>query len=226
MLNPHRLTKAQHIWLWEHRCKKHCKPFSEHPSCFLKEAPDESPISERVGYFDIEATGLNANWDYILSYALKVDGMIYGRVLTKAEVLDWRVLDKDLVRELCSHLRTVDRVIVHYGRDRRFDLPFVRTRALRWRVDFPLYKQVLVTDNYDVAKNKLKLHSYRLEAICQFLEIPAKTHPMKPAMWQKAKLGDGRALDYIWRHNVEDVVSLKLAYERVEGFVRKVNTSI
>jgi uncharacterized protein YprB with RNaseH-like and TPR domain len=183
-------------------------------------------IGEKVGYFDIETTGLNANWDYIISYALKIDDKTYGRSLTKEEVLDYNVLDRKLIQEFNEVIKGLDRLVVYWGKDRRHDVPFIRTRALRWGIDFPLYKDILVTDCYDIVKGKLRLHRNRLENVCDFLGIPSKEHRLDAAIWQKAKLGDKRSLKYIWDHNREDVVSLKGVYERVKDFSANTKTSI
>ena len=118
------------------------------------------------------------------------------------------------------------RVVVYWGRDRRHDLPFLRSRALKYGIDFPLYKSLYVTDVYDWAKGKLSLHSYRLQVVCEYLGIPAKQHPLDGDRWLAASIGDEKALKYIWDHNVEDVVALEPVYDYLEPFVRGSKVSI
>ena len=184
-------------------------------------------IEERIGFLDIETTGLNANWDYIISWAMvDNEGKVYGRVLTKKEVLDWKKLDKKLMKEFSETIKNFDRVVVYWGKDRRHDLPFLRTRCLKWKVYFPLYREVFVTDMYDIVKGKLRLHRNRLENVCDFLGIPAKEHRLDPDIWQKAKLGDKKSLKWIWLHNLEDVISLKAVYERLNEFSASRKVSI
>ena len=87
MLNLNRMKKDDIIWLAKHKCK-HSHSYLEHQKCLENEQPDMSPVRERVGFLDIESTGLNANWDYVISYAiLGNNGKLVGRVLTPKEVL-------------------------------------------------------------------------------------------------------------------------------------------
>jgi len=226
MLNLNRLKKDEIIWLFNQKCK-HRHRLVEHPKCleeFLRN--NQSPLSERVGHLDIETVGLNANYDYIISYCIYSDGKFFGRVLTPKEVLNWKVLDRDLMYEFCKDIRQFDRVTVYWGKERRHDIPFLRSRAIKARADFPLYKEVFVTDVYDLCKNKLRLDHYRLENVCKFLGIPAKQHPLNPDIWQQAKLGNQKALNYIWLHNKEDVVSLSKVYAVMEKYSSRNKTSI
>ena len=125
--------------------KGHCRhrhSYIDHPNCFLT----ENNIAERVGFFDIETTGLFGNWDYIISFALKIGDKVYGRSLTPVEVIDYATLDKNLIEEFSELIRKLDRIVVYWGKDRRHDLPFIRTRALKWNIYFPEYRDVFVTD--------------------------------------------------------------------------------
>ncbi|MCG6536345.1 MAG: ribonuclease H-like domain-containing protein, partial [Syntrophales bacterium LBB04] len=129
----------------------------------MKESPDDSPFKERVGYFDIEASGLNATFAYMFSYCIiGSDGSQCGRVLTPSEIRTGK-FDEKLTEEMARDLRKYHRIVTYYGGDHRFDLPFVRTRSIKHGVDFPLYKEVYATDLYPIVRNKLKLHSNRLE---------------------------------------------------------------
>lgn len=224
MLNLNRMKKDEILFLWKNHCK-HGHRLIEHPECIRDFS--NSPINERIGYLDIETTGLNGNWDYIISLAILDDKeKVHGRVLNPKETLNFNILDKNLMKEFSETIKNFDRIIVYWGKDRRHDLPFLRTRCLKWNVYFPLYKDVFVNDVYDIVKGKLRLHRNRLENVCEFLKIPAKTHKLDSEMWQKAKLGDKPALKYVWLHNKEDVYSLKGVYERLEGFSSSRKASI
>jgi len=214
-------------WLYGWRCSAHSMDGISHYPCFLREKPLDSPFQERVGIFDLETSGLNADFAYIFSYSIldDTDGKVYGRVLTPREVRS-SVFDKNLVVEMCRDLKKFNRIVVHYGGDRRFDAPFARTRAIKYGCDFPLYKDIWVTDTWLMSKNKLKLRSNRLAVICEFFGIEAKTHPLTPDVWQTASAGNGKSLEFIWTHNVEDVTSTQKVYHLLEGYVAKSKTSI
>lgn len=203
------MKKSQVEWLHTHLCKKHSHSYLEHYDCYLKDEIPDAPYKEKLGHLDIETSDLNANFGYIFSYAIKEDaGKILGRVLLPNEVRSG-AFDKALVGEMCRDLRKFDRVTTYYGGDHRFDLPFMRTRALFYRADFPLYREVLHTDIYPIVRNKLKLNRNRLATVCMLLGIPAKGHYLNPTIWCNARAGDKKSLDYIWRHNCEDVESLE-----------------
>jgi len=230
-LNWNKLKKVEMLWLNNHFCR-HGHRYREHLPCFLEEKPQQSPIGgEVVGYLDIETDGLNANFGYVISYCIKVGDKVVGRVLRPDEVRDWKVLDRNLMREFCRDVRRFDRLVVYWGvgsgrRGSRHDLPFLRTRCLKYNLPFPLFGDVMGTDCYDIVRGKLRLHSNRLESVAQFLNIPAKGHKLDPEMWQRAKAGDKKALGFVWAHNCEDCVTLEAVYLKLQEFVRGSRASI
>ena len=221
------MRKSDIEWLATHYCKKHRHSYLEHyGSCFLTEKPVESPFHERIGFFDLETSGLKADFAFIFSYAIRGDdGKLYGRVLRPEEIHKSQ-FDKNLVVEMCRDLKLFDRIVVHYGGDRRFDCPFARTRALKHGADFPQHKDLWVSDTWLMAKNKLKLRSNKLGVICEFFGISAKDHPLTPDIWMTACAGNKQSLGYIWTHNVEDVDSMKKVYELLINHVNKNKVSV
>jgi uncharacterized protein YprB with RNaseH-like and TPR domain len=209
--------------LFNHRCK-HYHRYIEHLPCFEEEKPPQNTISEKVGHLDIESSNLKANYGIIFSYAIKdKDGNLFGRSLTPHEIRSG-IYDKTLLTECIADMRKFDLLSVFFGE--YFDLPTIRTRALYYRLDFPLYKEIKIIDVWKIARKKLNLHSNRLEVICDFYGIPAKTHPMKPDIWVKALSGNQEALSFIWEHNKEDVLSLEAVYNLLINYVGKSNRSI
>lgn len=215
-----RLKKAEILWLSKHRCK-HKHTFLEHYSCYLKEVESSS---ERLGFFDIEASGLQANFAIMLCYCIKEAGSdkIYQYSVTKKE-LD-TCLDKNVVRRCIEDLSKFDKIITFYGS--RFDFPFVRTRALVNNIDFPEYGQLFHNDLYYNIRYKFKLHSNRLENACRvLLGKTEKTH-VDPNIWLKALRGSKKELDWILDHCQRDVRDLERLYDKVHIFKGKANTSI
>jgi DNA polymerase III epsilon subunit-like protein len=138
--------------------------------------------------------------------------------------------DKNLIAQFIKDANSFTRLIFHYGNDRRFDLPFLRTRAVKWGLPFPRYKCVYVSDTYPILRNKFKLHSNRLETACDFFDIPAKQHKLKPDVWLEMITGNKRrmkhAIEYILTHNIEDVLSLEKLWEKISPYVKIGKTSI
>lgn len=199
-----KLRKKDLVWLAENYCR-HRHTYLEHYSCFLAEKPSTSPLKERIGILDIETTGLKANWGHMLSWCImdQGDGKIHYGLLTKREVRDKR--DARIVKSVVKKMKEYDRLVTYYGT--RFDLPYIRSRALAQGIEFPAYKDIYHTDMYYVARNKFAIHSNRLASVCEFFGIPAKGHRMTPELWTRAGAGDEEALNTILLHNKEDVES-------------------
>lgn len=219
-----KLKKSEIEWLADHRCK-HRVTYLEHYNCYLAENPD-GPMKERIGFLDIETSNLKASFGYIISYCImEMGGKMHERVITPREIKNG-TFDTDMLREFENTISLFDRVCVYWGKDRRHDIPFLRTRALKAGVGFPLYRDVCVIDLYDWAKNKLSLHGYKLEIVCRELDIPAKEHPLDGKTWVRAMAGDKDALDYILIHNREDVVCMEPLYHKLEPFMRRTKVTI
>ena len=199
-----KLRKMDMVWLAENFCR-HGHTYLAHYSCFLSEKPDTSPMKENMGIFDIETTGLKANWSHMLSWCMKEQGknVIHSDLITSREARDKN--DKRIVKSAIKEIEKYDRIIGYYSM--RFDIPYVRTRALHHGFDFPKYRDLYHTDLYFIARSKFALHSNRLGAICQYFGIEAKNHPMTPDLWQRAGAGKEEALETILTHCKEDVDS-------------------
>lgn len=192
----------------------------EHPNCWNKYG-DVSNIS--TVYFDIETNGLQADFNNLLTYSFKVankNEYITGTI--KKSELRYQG-DKRLVEEICHVLHTFDRVVTYYGS--RFDLPFIRTKALEYGIDFPSNREVQQIDLWQTARRKLKLHSNRLISVCDILGIKGKSS-VQPVLWRKANFGDLNALNAILKHNMNDVMVLEKVHKRLEEHVGYTRSSI
>lgn len=219
MKNLNALTKQELVDRFRWRCD-HGHNGIAHWNCWDR----LKGVVERVGYFDIEATNLAANFGYCLSYCiLGDDNKMVARCIEQKDILAGG-FDKRLMAQFVEDVWDYDRLIGYYSK--RFDAPYLRTRCEFHGLVFPLYRQVLHTDAYDTVKHKFKFHSNRLAAACEFFGIPAKGHPLKPAVWQKAQAGDKKALAFILEHNKEDVTSLKALWEKIGKHHRTINTTI
>ncbi len=217
-----RLKKKEIVWLSRHRCKKHGHSFLEHYNCYLR----ENPLNERIGSFDIETSSLNAVYGYVFSYCIKEHGGgLFGRVVTRSEILSY-VFDKNLINEMMQVLKKFDRLIVYYGKDRRHDIPFIRSRAVLYNLEFPEYGEINITDVYDIIRGKFRLHNNRLGTICDYLDIEAKVHKLTPKIWCYASAGHTPSLKHIFEHNKEDVISLEKLYNKVINFSAKRDCSL
>lgn len=220
-LNVANLKKSEIVKRSNYHCK-HGHDGLAHDKCYN----EEHGATERVGYFDIETFGMGFNADagWILTYCLlSEEGILYSGFATPKELLS-DIPDKRLIKDLCEDLKHFDRIITYYGK--RFDAPYVRTRATKFGINFPYYKQLNHTDVYDIIKHKYSFRRRNLESACRFFGISAKGHRFGPELWRKAFQGDKSAMQSILAHNEEDVESLKALYSIVEKSVHLVDSSI
>ena len=220
----YRLKKSELVWLGSHLCKAHSVNFLSHYNCFLRECPEDSPMKEKIGVFDIETTGLKANWSHMLCWSMKELGKegIHSHLITRSAVRDKN--DKKVVLSAIAEITKYDRIITYYGSG--FDIPYLRSRAIYHQIDFPTYKELLHTDLYYIARSKLRLHSNRLGSICQFFGIDAKNHPMTPDLWQRAGAGEKEALDEVLTHCIEDVQSTEKVWDMLNKYYGNIKRSI
>lgn len=174
----------------------------------------------RIGYLDIESSNLNADFGYMLSWCIKTRGKneILEACINKKEIFDG-ILDRRILEELLKALDQYDVLYTHWGADRRFDLPFIRTRAFRHGLErrLPVRGEKFIMDTWPIARNKLRLHSNRLDSIAQAVGIKnVKKTPLDASVWVPAALGDEKALNYVLTHNRHDVLILERVHKKLE----------
>jgi uncharacterized protein YprB with RNaseH-like and TPR domain len=217
----HRLKKDQILSLARWRCE-HGHTGLEHYQCYLKQCPKQ----EVIGFLDCETNNLDSDFGILLSYAIKEfeSDTIYKGVLEKSDTQSSAEEDKRLVGRCVKDLLKFDRVITWYGK--KFDLPFIRTRALICGVDFPFYGGIKHNDIYYIAKYRLKLHSNRLENVCRVLFGETQKTHIDARYWRGALRGDKTALAYILDHNIRDVMDLERVYLKLRDYAKPTDTSI
>jgi uncharacterized protein YprB with RNaseH-like and TPR domain len=180
---------------------------------------------EKIGFLDIEASDLKANYGMMFSYCIKVAGekKIYEDHMRPKDFRS-KTLDKRLVKHCIEDMKRFDRIVGYYSGG--FDIPFIRTRALRWRIDFPEYYQLLHTDVYNMAKHRLCLHSYRQNIVCEAILGHTEKSRLKPDVWLRAAIGDTKAMEYIVDHNRRDVRDLERVYLILKKYAKTSKASI
>lgn len=218
------MTK-QDILRYSKQSCPHGHVYLEHAACLEKVIGHK----ERVGSLDIETSNFSASFGIVVTWCIKEHGgELYKDSLTEEDFHDSRGwYDKRILNTCVETMKKFDRLIVYWGRDRRFDIPFLRTRAVTMGIEFPLYQESLINDAYDIVKNKFKCGRNSLAAICKQLGIESKETPMSPEMWVKAVAGrDMESIEYILKHNEEDVISTEKLWDRISNFANTPNTSI
>lgn len=214
------MRKHDIIKLFRWKCK-HGHTGVAHYNCYLR----ETQTPERVGFLDIEASNLKANFGIMLSYCIKPAGskkILYGVVKKKDLVAG--VEDKHLIKQCIADILKFDRIVTHYGT--YYDLPFIRTRALMHGIPFPNYGDLVHTDAWKMAKKALCVHSNRQAVIAEALQGKTIKTRIKFKYWIHALQGDTKALQYILDHNKKDVIDLEKNYLALLPYVSRPNTSI
>lgn len=175
----------------------------------------------KIAGFDLETTHLKANFGHILCGVIQPLG-------EKAKV--WRidkqpgfgkspasfVNDRPMVREMIEYINdNVEIVITHYGT--YFDLPFLNTRALYWKLKPPA--PVAHIDIWKVARKQLALTSNRQATVNDL--IAAEHQKYKPGweVWRKAQYGDRKALKTLADYCANDVAGLLDNYKALRGLM-------
>jgi uncharacterized protein YprB with RNaseH-like and TPR domain len=215
------------VWLEENTCDKHRHPYINHYGCYEREFPNTGP-QEKVGYFDIEATNLKANFGIVICWCIKPAKAkkIIEYCVTPAEIKDKTCRDRRAIEELVKSLVKFDRIVVHYGGPGRFDFPFVRARAANMGIAFPKHKTIWVTDTWVISKKQFCLHSNRLEVLGEFLGVKVKKTKITSEHWLGSLTGDQDSLDYVLDHCQRDVKVLEQVYAKIADFAPRSKTSI
>lgn len=223
-INPFDLKKADLQIYTTGRCK-HRHLYYEHPNCFETEILQQGK-KYKIGVLDIETFGMgfNANQGIILTYHIKEYGKNkYYKGKIKLKDLRSKDKDKNITKQLVKDLQQFDRIITYNGS--KFDLPYIRTRAVKWKIPFPKYKHMTHIDLYYIIKYKFKFRFSSLGQACDFFHINGKDH-LNYEIWIDAMTGNQQSLQKIFKHNKWDVDITELLHDEVIIFSRQTNRSI
>lgn len=182
----------------------------------------------RILCFDIESTGLKANFATMLcigwkwlgepQYTTKVLSVQDTNGVCKccARIVD-PSNDKALLEQVYPVLSEADAWLTWYGKG--FDEKFLQTRLLYHRLK-PL-PPVYHIDGWATPRSKLLLHSNRLKAVQDFLGIKDGKTTLMPEAWQDAMGGGLKGMSYITHHNYKDVIVLEKVYNELLPLISK-----
>jgi uncharacterized protein YprB with RNaseH-like and TPR domain len=183
-------------------------------------------VNFSIGFFDIEASSLNGSFGRILSCACAhaMEGDVW---VARCDDPPWlipkrRADDSRLVRAIRDHLLEHDilvswngkRAALSSGRLAGFDIPMLNARlAVASPKERVFSRSIKHIDLLRESRRYLQLHSHRLGAVGEFLELQEEKTAILPRYWNRALSGDREAMDYIVDHNVRDVRLLRLVFE-------------
>lgn len=224
-MNYQRMKKAELLWMCTHKCNAHSIRYIEHPMCYERENPDKN----KIGIIDIEASNLKADFGIVICYSILDlhSDTIITRMATKKELFDKKhEPDYGVMRDFCQDVRKFDRLIGFYSHDGKFDIPFLRSRAVHQDLNFPTYGEVMMEDIWPIIRYKFCISSNRLGTAARFLTGESNKTNWYAKYWIRAVQGDKEALAYIKDHCEKDVQDSKRLYLKVSMYKRQSNTSI
>ena len=168
--------------------------------------------------FDLETSNLNANFGVVLCAVIKPD---HGPALIlRGDRLNrqWKTKRSDdsvLVRRVAQELMKYDVLVAHFGAG--FDIPFLRARLAHWGM--PGMPNKKLVDPFQIARNKFRMSSNSLDALCDVLGVKCQKTPVQGQTWVRAFLdGDRKSMDYIVDHCVKDVEMLVELVDKVKDY--------
>lgn len=179
----------------------------------------------RILVFDIESTNLKANFGSILCVGYKFVGqrsthvpsiLDYHDICNHCDRIEDPENDRELLKEFSRVYNSADIVVSWYGKG--FDVPFIQTRLLFHKLP-PLSPVPHVDGCRDIAQKYLKLHSNRLGAVQEFLDLPNAKTPLASKEWNLARAGKKRGLKYVIEHCKQDVLVLEEAYLKLRNLM-------
>lgn len=190
---------------------------------YLKRTPAETiqNTTQRIGILDIEffSQDFSANKGFIISYCIKEyhKDKIYTGLIDTNDIRKG-LYDKNIVQKLIKDILKFDILVGYYSSG--CDIPWIRTRAIKNKLEFPYHDTIKQFDLYYVVKFKLKLKRSSLKAACELCGIKGKTDGNFDAWWDFVMAGNKKAGDDILLHNIADVRITEKLFDKLKNYFK------
>lgn len=189
---------------------------------------------KKIGYLDIETSGLGADFDFMITYAILVRDVVTGKTsIRKARITinDWKLarrkrnadlIDARILARLMEDISDIDYLIGHWFiGPKRHDVPFTRSRmAINAISGFPKHRMVRYGDTQKWTKQIHRLRNNGLATIADAYDLTTHKTPVTTKDWKNAAMfADKKAIDYILDHNVKDVIITYKVHKHIEAYV-------
>lgn len=170
----------------------------------------------QIACFDIEATGLKADFGTFLCGVVKP----YGKP-AKTFAVKRPGDDKKAVNDFCRELEKYACLVSYNGK--RYDIAFLRTRLLKHGK--PTLNKQLHLDIYQVNKTKLNMSRRSQLQLLGMLGTDEQKMGVSPNTW--AEVGKNRAknLAELKRRCKSDVEGLEQAYRRMRNLIENITVA-
>lgn len=171
----------------------------------------------KIGFFDIEASNLDADFGIILCAAVKE---YHGRVKTFVNEEINEGSDRKIVGQLLEELNQYDILVTFNGAF--FDFAWMNSKAIEYGFG-RLHADIKHIDLFFTCRRHLKIHNKSLDSVCSYLGIEGKTH-LVGKRWRRAMVGIRADLGYVREHNRQDVIILERLFDRVKSYITTIRT--
>lgn len=184
--------------------------------------PPDNYIGLRMGYWDIETTDFKADFGGLLCAAI-ADGFgnVVGRKRTdfpQAHILD----DKGLCVWLRDTLETDYDCIVGWN-SKMFDRDFLNVRLAVEHQERPLRERLHIDAMYLVPQGKMSRSLANVARALRVTDDEVFKTTFDKRIWALANAGDAASLDFIYDHNIKDVLLTRRVFGKLAGNVKNVH---
>ncbi len=151
---------------------------------------------------------------FILTYSAKYLGnenVVYG-ALNYEEVKEED--DYRIVKELYDLLNRTDIVVAHNGK--AFDVKVINTRLVYHGFNPPAPYKVI--DTLLLARRAFKFPSNKLDSLCRYMGLPAKSEHEGFNMWKGYLHGDQECMEKMLMYNINDTIILEQLYMKLRAW--------
>lgn len=187
--------------------------------------PDKRYSPLVLGVLDLETFSLNADTGIIMcGCLLRIDApeqeILTFRADDYSEWIEDGLNDCRLTADLLAAMESVDIVYAHNGV--QYDVPWLRTRALRWGL--PPVEPRKIIDPVLVARKNFRLHSNTLDNIARFIGASNEKNHVDLEYWMKAFANrDKQSMDYIVDHCQRDILVLAEVAREIRAYSKQID---
>jgi len=186
-----------------------------------------------IGYLDIETSGLNADFDIMLSWANCIRDVNTNKThiefdFVEREDFDYAykkknadLVDRNITGTVLDSMEQCDLLIGHWfiGKHRH-DIPFIRSRCVINQVKgFPHHKQIKYGDTQKWSSQLYRLHNFGLDTVARMFDLSVTKTRLDGKTWKNACMGIKKDIEYIVDHNIKDVKITHQVHRGIEEYV-------
>jgi len=203
---------------------------------YIKISRREEPFKakDRIGILDIEFCTfggnrfhlINARLGCILSYALKEykKNVWYSEKINLKDLRNEKIADRKITKNLIDNISKFDIIVGFFSSG--CDIPFIRTRAMNYDMDFPKWNTIKQIDLWHFAKKNLLLDHNSLKTLSSLLRVKGKDNIQFEEWMKVALFGNQKSLDNIFSHNIGDVKATEGDLIKIEPYLSPTLRSI